>query len=237
MKRIGILAAALAAAPAFAEPALGPVLERLSSEGYGGFEVERERGRLTVEAVKDGVERELVYDVSTGALIGDTTRPTDDRGGAVATGRFADLYGTLDAAGYTDIQIEQSRGRIEVDAVKDGVEHDLTYDAQTGALVSSRVDDDGDDDRPGAPGGDRADDDDDDDRADRGRGRDDDDRDDDDDRGSSAGGDDRGGSAGRGGDRDDDDDDDDDDRGGSGGGSSGRGGDNDDDSDDDGDDD
>lgn len=204
MLRIGLVAAAAAlAAPAWGQTALAPVLERLEAQGYGGFEVERERGTLKVEAVKNGVERELRYNASTGELLSDTQRRTDDRGGPVATGQYTRLYETLSAAGYSDISIEQRGGRIEVDAVKGGVERDLTYNASTGALISSRVDDDGDDrDRDDR---DRADDDDDrDDRADRdddrgrgGRDDDDDDRDDDDDD-DDRGGDDRGGRGGSG---------------------------------------
>lgn len=212
MLRIGLVAAAAAlAAPAWGQTALAPVLERLEAQGYGGFEVERERGTLKVEAVKNGLERELRYNASTGELLSDTQRRTDDRGGPVATGQYTRLYETLSAAGYSDISIEQRRGRIEVDAVKGGVERDLTYNASTGALISSRVDDDRDD--RGRNGRDRADDDDDrDDRDDRA------DRDDDRDRG-------RGGRDNDDDDRDDDRDDDDrGGRGGSGGGSGSSGG-------------
>jgi uncharacterized membrane protein YgcG len=217
MLRIGLVAAAAAlAAPAWGQTALAPVLERLESQGYGGFEVENERGTLKVEAVKNGVERELRYDAATGKLLSDTQSSTDNRGGPVATGQYSRLYDTLTAAGFSNIKIEQEGGRIEVDAVKGGVERDLTYSASTGALISSRLDDDGDD-RGRDDRDDRADDDDDrDDRADRDDDRDDQaDRDDDD--------------RGRGGRDDDDRDDDDDDddrggRGGSGGGSSGSSG-------------
>ncbi len=226
MVRMGLLAAAAAfAAPAWGQTALAPVLERLEAQGYGGFEVENERGQLKVEAVKDGVERELVYDASTGKLLSDVQHPTDDSGSAVATGQYSRLYDTLTAAGYSDIKIEQQGGRIEVDATKDGVERDLTYDASTGSLISARVDDrdddadddrvDGDDDRDGSGDDDANDNDDRDDDGDRDDDSDGDrDHDDDsDDHGASGSG--GGGSSGQGGGNDaDDDHDDDDDHGG-----------------------
>ena len=91
MWRIGLAAAAVAlSGPAWGQAGLDPVLERLAAQGYGGFEIEREGGTVKVEALRDGVQRELVYNAGTGRLVEDSTRPsgragtaTDDHGGRV----------------------------------------------------------------------------------------------------------------------------------------------------------
>lgn len=96
MWRIGLAAAVVAlSGPAWGQAGLDPVLDRLAAQGYGGFEVEREGGTVKVEAVRDGIQRELVYDAGTGRLVEDSTRPTgrarsaEDR----AAGRVADDQG------------------------------------------------------------------------------------------------------------------------------------------------
>lgn len=94
MKRIGWTIAALAlAAPAFAQTGVTEVVERLAAQGYGQFEIEREDGTVKVEAIRNGVQRELVYDATDGALIEDSQRPAtraaraEDNGGRVSRDR------------------------------------------------------------------------------------------------------------------------------------------------------
>lgn len=94
MKRIGWTIAALAlAAPAFAQTGVTEVVERLAAQGYGQFEIAREDGTVKVEAIRNGVQRELVYDATDGALIEDSQRPAtraaraEDNGGRVSRDR------------------------------------------------------------------------------------------------------------------------------------------------------
>lgn len=94
MKRIGWTIAALAlAAPAFAQTGVANVVERLAAQGYGQFEIAREDGTIKVEAIRNGVQRELVYDATDGALIEDSQRPAtrvaraEDDGGRVSRDR------------------------------------------------------------------------------------------------------------------------------------------------------
>lgn len=94
MKRIGWTIAALAlAGPAFAQTGVATVVERLAAQGYGQFEIAREDGTVKVEAIRNGVQRELVYDAADGALIEDSQRPAtraaraEDNGGRVSRDR------------------------------------------------------------------------------------------------------------------------------------------------------
>jgi hypothetical protein len=233
-----------AAGAAFGQtPGLEPVLERLRSQGWSNFEVEREDGSIKIEARQGGSERELTYDASTGELLKDEVGPIDDDGAspgaeapgiaaAIAGAGLGSVYGALRSQGYMVTEVEREAGQIKIEATRDGLQRELTYDASTGALLEDEVyDDDGfdgsdeDDDRGAGRSDDDADDDDDDDR-DGGRGGSDDDDDDDDDGGRGGSDDDDDGSGGGRG--SDDDDDDDDDNGG------GRGSSDDDDDDDNG---
>lgn len=182
MWRIGLAAAAVAlSGPAWGQAGLDPVLERLAAQGYGGFEVEREGGTVKVEALRDGVQRELVYEAGTGRLVEDSTRPfgkagtaTDDHGGRVDRDDRTEPGDDRDARGASSNERDDdSRGR------------------------GSDDDDDGDDDHGGRGGDDSGDDD---------SGDDDNGRDDDSghhhDSSGRGGDDDSGGRGGRGGDDD-----------------------------------
>jgi hypothetical protein len=184
MWRIGLAAAAVAlSGPAWGQAGLDPVLDRLAAQGYGGFEVEREGGTVKVEAVRNGVQRELVYDAGTGQLVEDSMRPTrgagstDDNGGRIDRDDRTEAGDDRDARGASSNERDDdSRGR--------------------------GSDDDDDDDHGGRGGDDSGDDDnghDDDSSGRGGRGGDDDSQDDD---SGGRGGDDSGGRGGRGGDDD-----------------------------------
>lgn len=115
MWRIGLAAAVALSGPAWGQAGLDPVLERLAAQGYGGFEVEREGGTVKVEALRDGVQRELVYEAGTGRLVEDSTRPsgragtaTDDHGGRVKRGDRTEPGDDRDARGASR---DEDRGR------------------------------------------------------------------------------------------------------------------------------
>lgn len=143
MWRIGLAAAVALSGPAWGQAGLDPVLERLAAQGYGGFEVEREGGTVKVEALRDGVQRELVYEAGTGRLVEDSTRPsgragtaTDDHGGRVDRDDRTEPGDDRDARGASSNERDDdSRGR------------------------GSDDDDDGDDDHGGRGGDDSGDDD------------------------------------------------------------------------------
>jgi hypothetical protein len=69
-----------AASMVSAQPAIDSVLSSLARQGFGGFEVSRERGQVRIEARRGATERELVYDAATGELLRD--RIDVARGGA-----------------------------------------------------------------------------------------------------------------------------------------------------------
>jgi hypothetical protein len=188
MWRIGLAAAAVAlSGPAWGQAGLDPVLERLAAQGYGGFEIEREGGTVKVEAVRNGVQRELVYDAGTGRLVEDSMRPTggagsaDDNGGRIDRDDRTEAGDDRDARGASSNERDDdSRGR--------GSDDDDDHGGRGG-------DDSGADDSGGHGG--RGGDDDSSGRG--GRGGDDDSHDDDH---GGRGGDDSGGRGGRGGDDD-----------------------------------
>jgi hypothetical protein len=55
------------------------VLEALERQGYTVREVVREQNRIRIEAERDGRERQLVYDGTTGQRISDTAERLLDR--------------------------------------------------------------------------------------------------------------------------------------------------------------
>lgn len=195
MWRIGLAAAAVAlSGPAWGQAGLDPVLDRLAAQGYGGFEVEREGGTVKVEAVRNGVQRELVYDAGTGQLVEDSMRPTrgagstDDNGGRIDRDARTEAGDDRDARGASSNERDDdSRGR--------GSDDDDDGDDDHGG----RGGDDSGDDDSGGRGGRGGDDDNGHDDDSSGRGGDDDSHDDD---SGGRGGDDSGGRGGRGGDDD-----------------------------------
>lgn len=125
MWRIGLAAAVALSGPAWGQAGLDPVLERLAAQGYGGFEIEREGGTVKVEALRDGVQRELVYNAGTGRLVEDSTRPsgragtaTDDNGGRVKRDDRTEPGDDRDARGASR---DDDRGRGSDD--DDGDDH------------------------------------------------------------------------------------------------------------------
>ena len=80
MTRTGIIAAALfIGTAANAQSGLDGVLSRLEAQGFGRFEIDQERGRITIEAHRGREERELVYNANTGELLRDTVERNDGR--------------------------------------------------------------------------------------------------------------------------------------------------------------
>ncbi|MBK5934995.1 hypothetical protein C8N32_10625 [Rhodovulum imhoffii] len=76
MKPIPFMAACitmLAGAAAMADVSVRDVVRDLQSQGYVDIEVEREGGRISVEARKRGQEREVTYDSVTGRILRDET--------------------------------------------------------------------------------------------------------------------------------------------------------------------
>jgi hypothetical protein len=191
MRRFYIATAAflVGATPLLAQTSLQGVANELRRQGFTAVAVERDDGRIKVEAYRGGLKREIVYNAANGQVISDRTRS-------------AGLFERLDAPG---------RAIASESHLRAGVSDDDDDDRGRGATVrSARAgDDDDDDDGAGSRGRASArDDDDDDDGPSRGGSSARNDDDDDDGGNSSRGG--RGGSSGR--------DDDDDDRGSSRGG-------------------
>jgi hypothetical protein len=166
-KPISIAAVAflIGTAAASAQSSLDNVLSQLRSQGYRQVEVERENGRVSIEAHRGTDERRLVYNARTGALLSDTadrdraryhdrdswtpartpTRPGVRRGNdgnpASVLGRagLGSVFGKLRSEGYRDIETDQRRGLIRIEAHKGSVERQLVYNARTGELLSDRV--------------------------------------------------------------------------------------------------
>lgn len=223
MTRTGLtMLALLIGTAANAQSGLDGVLSRLESQGFGRFEIDQERDRITIEAHRGREERELVYDARTGDLVRDTVErndgpdrpsrePAGNLGGGVGPSAVLERAGLggvverLRGEGFRAIETEQENGRITVEARRGREERELVYDARTGDLVRDTVELDDDDDRRDRDRADRRSDDRRDGRSDGKAGRDD--------RGGRDQGrdNDRDHDRDRGRDRDDDDHDDDDD--------------------------
>jgi hypothetical protein len=165
-KPISIAALALLiGTAASAQSSLDNVLSQLRSQGYRQVEVERENGRVSIEAQRGTDERRLVYNARTGALLSDTAdrdraryhdrdswtptrtparpgvRRGNDNNSASVLGRagLGSVFGMLRSQGYRDIETDQRRGLIKIEAQKGSVERELVYNARTGELLSDRV--------------------------------------------------------------------------------------------------
>ncbi len=63
--------AALAASVAFAQSSTDNLVSQLQDQGYTRIEVKRGTSQIKIEAIKGDSKREMVYDLSTGALLKD----------------------------------------------------------------------------------------------------------------------------------------------------------------------
>ncbi len=80
MRGLVIVFALFFASPAFADGAAAARLwvQVLESEGYSDIEIERTwLGRYRIEGERDGIEREIVLDRSTGEVLRDVSRAED----------------------------------------------------------------------------------------------------------------------------------------------------------------
>lgn len=74
-----LVAAALAAVPAWGQATVDAVVARLQSEGFEVQQVQETMlGRVRIEAARDGQKREVVVDPTTGEILRDYT---DGNGG------------------------------------------------------------------------------------------------------------------------------------------------------------
>jgi hypothetical protein len=109
MKRMLLATAILV--PAFATCAasagIGSVVDALKAQGYSAVEASQPHdGKIAVEAYRQGIKRELVYDAGTGRLLSDESHRTDAAGsathvsdddGATSTGHDTDDHGGTSA--------------------------------------------------------------------------------------------------------------------------------------------
>lgn len=106
MRRAVVVAAAMLF-PGFAALAQAPgiqgVVDALKAQGYSGIEVSKPQGgKITVEAYRQGAQRELVYDARTGRVLADESHPSSragDGSGPAGTSAAGDDRGT-DGAGH-----------------------------------------------------------------------------------------------------------------------------------------
>jgi hypothetical protein len=99
MKRMLLATAILV--PAFATCAasagIGSVVDALKAQGYSAVEASQPHdGKIAVEAYRQGIKRELVYDAGTGRLLSDESHRTDAAGTA---SHVSDDHGTDDHGG------------------------------------------------------------------------------------------------------------------------------------------
>ncbi|PPB80478.1 YpeB-like protein with putative protease inhibitory function [Albidovulum inexpectatum] len=166
MRKLAIATATLmfSSGLAMAEVSTEALVSDLQSQGFDWIEVKRGPTQIKVEAVRDGVKYEVVYDRETGAVIkSETESAGDDAGRSGVEVRDRDRDFVKEGSASSDDDDSDGKGR--------------------GRGRGRGGDDDDDDDRDGGRGHDDDDDHDDDDRDDdRGGDRDDDhddDRDDD----------------------------------------------------------
>lgn len=111
MLRTGLTALALTLAgtlAAPAQPALDGIVSTLTRQGFSGFEVDREDGEVKLEARRNGIERELVWDAQTGQLLKDEIGADDDRFRGGDDGRLGARRVSLDDDAGDD---RRGRGR------------------------------------------------------------------------------------------------------------------------------
>lgn len=152
MRRIAFaaLSAALLAGPvAAAEPTLGTVLgtdaaaisAALAADGWEMVRYERETGRIEVYAVRDDVRVEAKLDAATGAVVETESRARGGRGPVDPAVDDA-VRARLTADGYDIRKMERGRGRIEIDADRDGARWEIRADARTGEILKIEREDD-----------------------------------------------------------------------------------------------
>lgn len=146
------LACGLVALPTFAAvaadaPSGGPlslidIIVKLEKAGYGPFsDVSREHGQWEIEVQKGRDALELIVNSTTGEIV---SQYHDDTDPLPPTGSLplSEVLKKVEAAGYTDINsVDFERRYWEVEAFKDGQEHECQVDPKTGEIVSDRIDD------------------------------------------------------------------------------------------------
>ncbi len=153
------------AAPVFADRRVDAITRQLADQGFGEIKVSRTfLGRVRVEALREGREREIIFNPRTGEILRDYWDVDSEGNGGWLLGTDARREEERDTGSRNRREEDDDDDREEDDRDEDDDDHD-----------DADHDDDDDDDR----GGDDDDDDDDDDRV----GDDDDDDDDGDDDG------------------------------------------------------
>lgn len=71
-------AIALSASAVFAQSIAEQVISQLQSEGYQSIEVTNGRTQVKVEAIRDGMKLEVIYDALTGAILQQEVEEADD---------------------------------------------------------------------------------------------------------------------------------------------------------------
>lgn len=118
------------------------IIVKLEKDGYGPFsDVSREHGQWEIEVQKGKDALELIVNSTTGEIISqyhDDTDPLPPTGSLL----LSEILRKVEAAGYTDISsVDFERRYWEVEAFKDGQEHECQVDPKTGEIVSDRLDD------------------------------------------------------------------------------------------------
>jgi uncharacterized membrane protein YkoI len=128
--------------PSGGQRSLIDIVAKLEKDGYGPFsEVSRDRGQWEIEVQKGKDALELIVNSSTGEIISQYPDDTDPQppAGSLA---LSEVLRKVVAAGYSDIDsISFERRYWEVEAFKDGQEHECQVDPKTAEIVSDRIDD------------------------------------------------------------------------------------------------
>lgn len=131
---------------------LAEIEQALAKEGYELRAFEREDDRFEVRAVRDDRRLELRVDPESGEVLRVETRlrrgaegRDDDmrRRGAENRAGMSDaaIRAGLEADGYVVREYERERGRVEVEALRDGRRVELHVDPRTGDVLRSERDD------------------------------------------------------------------------------------------------